>query len=140
MPRNRLMSKTVFSGLGITPAVAYVAEKGGESIFDRLFGPTKEFQERQAVRDEYQGLADMIRQVAPDFPYHADISAAIARGATQADLNILKAQWSQYQAQHAGTTTAPGITVPGGAIATAGLPSWLMLAIAGAAAFMLFRK
>jgi len=99
---NRLSAnRDRYPGLGIAPVVAYAAgeaaKAGGETLFEKAFGPSKEFQERQTVREEYQGIADMIRQVAPDFPYHAQISEAIARGATASDLGILKAQWAEYQ-------------------------------------------
>lgn len=97
--RNRLTAnRTRYAGLGISPVVAYAAKEGASSLFDTAFGPSEAFQKRQAVREEYQGIADMIRQTAPGFPYHVQISEAIARGANASDLGLLKAQWAEYQA------------------------------------------
>lgn len=138
--QNRL-SKTVFSGLGFDPVTTYVAAEASGSLFDKIFGPSKEFQARDVVRAQYQELADSIRRVAPDFAYHREISDAIARGANQADLNILQVRWADYQTKQQ-AAGKPIISLPttGAGVALAAMPWWVYVVVAGIAATMLLKK
>ena len=112
--RGGKWSATPLSGVGyIDPAtIAFFAqatksasEEGG-GTFD-IFGPTAAFQSRQAVREEYQSLADNIRRLAPTLSgavrnavdlYLGHISGVIARGATAADLAELKEKSAEWEA------------------------------------------
>lgn len=139
--RNRLLAnRTRYPGLGLPPVVvAYAGEKAAETLFDTAFGPSKAFQERQAIREEYQGIADMIRQAAPGFPHHAQISAAIARGATASDLQILKAQWADYQASVPATVRDMLPDLPAG-FSVAAMPWYVWVIGAGLLVSMLRKK
>jgi len=130
------------SGIGLDPVTVFtVAEKVGESkgksVFD-IFGPTEEFQSRQAVREEYQGLASQFRRTVPGLPadlkamfspYLAHIDTVIVRGATAADLTDIKGKLAELQAMMMAARPA-GVT-PGIDFAMAGFPWYVWLIAAG---------
>ena len=88
-----------------------------------IFEPSKSFQSRQAVRDEYQGLADNVRSLEPTLPasikslvarYLPHISSVIARGATASDLIELKAKIADWEAIYQKQETTIKTALPGG--------------------------
>jgi hypothetical protein len=118
-----------------------IAEKAeeakGKSVFD-IFGPTEEFQSRQAIRDEYQGLAGQFRRTVPGLPadlkamfspYLAHIDAVIVRGATASDLSDIKGKLAGLQAMM--MASRPAGVAPGVDFAMAGLPWYVWLIAAG---------
>ena len=142
--RGRKWNATPLSNIGfISPAaIAFFAqatkeaEKAGEakggSIFS-VFGPTPGFQERQAIRDEYNALADSIKRMYPTLTgpvrdavgfYLPTIEGVIARGAKAADLAELRDKAAVWQSMSSASVT-PG-AVP--AFDLAGFP-WYMWAI-----------
>jgi len=128
------------SGIGLDPVtVLTIAEKveesKGKSVFD-IFGPTEEFQSRQAVREEYQGLAGQFRRMVPVLPpdlkamftpYLAHIDVVIVRGATAVDLPDIKGKLAEMQAMM--MAARPAGVAPGVDFAMAGLP-WYVWVIA----------
>jgi len=131
------------SGIGIDPATALmIAQKTEETktknIFD-VFGPTEAFQTRQAIRDEYQGLAGQFRRTVPSLPsdlkavfspYLGHVNAVIVRGATAADVSDIKGKLAELQAMMIGG--APTRMRPDGVdFATAGLPWYVWLIAIG---------
>lgn len=130
------------SGMGIDPATAFmIAEKAEgvkeKSVFD-VFGPTEEFQSRQAIRNEYQGLAGQFRRIVPTLPsdlkamfspYLSHINAVIVRGATAADLPDIKGKLAELQRMM--IAGAPARVQPGADFAMAGLPWYVWIIAAG---------
>jgi hypothetical protein len=141
--RDREWKATPLSGVGfLDPAtIAFFAQaaKGtreGGGITD-IFGPTAGFQERQAIRDEYNALADGLRDSLPGMPpgivkeaiamYLPVTRSVIVRGAKAADLSELKAKADEWRAlaMTVVPTTGPDIAP---ALDLAGFP-WYVWAI-----------
>lgn len=141
--RGRKWNATPLSDIGfIDPAsIAFFAQaaketREGGGITD-IFGPTAGFQERQAIRDEYNALAGSIVGLLPTLTgpvkdaitfYRATIDSVVARGAKAADLAELKEKAAEWRAMSS-MTAAPGtvpVAVP--AFDLAGFP-WYVWAI-----------
>jgi len=138
------------SGLGfINPATisfitqSYQAARGatGGGVFD-IFGPTQEFREAQAVRDEYNAMADSLRDNLPSMPesavkrsmsvYLPITRSVIARGAKASDLAELKAKFAEWAEMSSAAAAAPSFEM-------AGLP-WYVWIIAGGLLLPMFLK
>lgn len=139
------------SGIGLDPVTMLtIAEKAeeakGKSVFD-IFGPTEEFQSRQAIRYEYQGLAGQFRRMVPSLPldlkamftpYLAHIDTVILRGATAADLPDIKGKLAELQAMM--MAARPAGVAPGVDFAMAGFPWYVWLIAAGILLPMVIKK
>lgn len=110
------------------------AQQSGGSVFD-IFGPSGGFQERQAIRDQYNTIADRIKQMYPTMPpsirpavgiYLGTIDSVIARGATASDLADIQAKSAEWE-----STIAMLAATPGAAFDLAGFPWYVWLIAAG---------
>lgn len=87
------------------PIYNLVRESGPDTW--ALNGLGSSFAERQAIRDQYQAVADSLRRLAPSLPsnfqavvkiYLSHVASVIARGATAIDLQRIKKKLGEWEA------------------------------------------